>query len=54
VTIKLLDRSGIWIYGRTWSFSYWTPWTWKPFSVRHGYIGRTGWWGAASFSRRDP
>lgn len=47
-----VDRTGLWLRLGGWSFSYWTPWTRLPLSVRHGYRGRLlGRWGAVEVDR---
>lgn len=47
----MFGKEGVWVLGRTWSFSYWPPNVWHPLGIRLGWYGREGWWGAAAFHR---
>jgi hypothetical protein len=50
----ILIRDGFSLETRSVDIEYWTPWAYKPLSIRSGYRGRHGWWGALAIQRQDP
>lgn len=51
--LRTIGPAGVWLTGKRWSLSYWPPRAWKPLSIREGWQGRSGWWGALRFTRQE-